>query len=94
MKKIFTQKKIGNDEKLAERVIDFCLWDQIEVSNNLIRIFKSEIKMYEKEKQLLLNDCILGFKSNKVNKKIEKIDKNIYRLRENISKKITMIEKI
>ena len=83
MKKDFEQKKISNDEKLAERVIDLCLWYQIEDSNNMIRIFESEIKMYETEKQLLLNNCILGFKSKKVNKKIEEIDKNIFRLCEN-----------
>ncbi len=94
MKKDFEQKKISNDEKLAERVIDLCLWYQIEDSNNMIRIFESEIKMYETEKQLLLNNCILGFKSKKVNKKIEEIDKNIFRLCENISKEITMIEKM
>lgn len=52
MKKDFEQKKMSNDEKLAERVIDLCLWYQIEDSNNMIRIFESEIKMYETEKTI------------------------------------------
>ena len=43
------------------KIIDLCLWYQIEDSHNMIRLFDSEIKMYEAQKQALLNNCIFKF---------------------------------
>lgn len=40
-----------NDMKLSEKILDLCLWYQIEDSNNWIRVFESEIKAYEAEKR-------------------------------------------
>lgn len=36
-----------DDSKLANRIIDLCLWYQIEDSKNTIKLFDNQIKMYE-----------------------------------------------
>lgn len=39
----------SNNFKLSQRIIDLCLWYQIEDSRNTIKLFGSEIKMYIKK---------------------------------------------
>lgn len=51
----------SDDYTLSERIIDLCLWYQIEDSHNIIRLFDNKIKMYEAQKQALLNNCIFKF---------------------------------
>ena len=84
----------SDDFKLSQRIIDLCLWYQIEDSHNMIRLFGSEIKMYEAQKQALLNNCIFRFQKKKVEKKLEEIDNKIYKLYEDISKEVSMISKM
>ncbi len=80
--------------KLSQKIIDLCLWYQIEDSRNMIRLFGSEIKMYEAQKQALLNNCIFKFQKKKIEKKLEEIDNKIHKLYENISVEISMISKM
>ena len=57
MKGTFIMKKeivkVLNDElkekKFAEKVIDLCLWYQIEESKNMIEILGNEVKFYERK---------------------------------------------
>lgn len=84
----------NEDFKLSQRIIDLCLWYQIEGSHNMIRLFGSEIKMYEAQKQALLNNCIFRFQKKKVEKELEKIDNKIHKLYENISDEVSMISKM
>lgn len=84
----------SDDYKLSQRIIDLCLWYQIEDSHNMIRLFGSEIKMYEAQKQALLNNCIFRFQKKKVEKELEEIDNKIYKLYEDISKEVSMISKM
>ncbi len=84
----------SDDFKLSQRIIDLCLWYQIEDSHNMIRLFASEIKMYEAQKQALLNNCIFRFQKKKVEKELEEIDNKIYKLYEDISKEVSMISKM
>lgn len=58
--------------KLSQKIIDLCLWYQIEDSRNMFRLFGSEIKMYEAQKQALLNNCIFKFQKKKIEKKIRR----------------------
>lgn len=84
----------SDDFKLSQRIIDLCLWYQIEDSHNMIRLFGSEIKMYEAQKQALLNKCIFRFQKKKVEIELEEIDNKIYKLYENISEEVSMISKM
>lgn len=84
----------SKEESLAEKVIDLCLWYQIEDSHNMIKIFESEIKILEMQKEMILNNCTFKFQRKKVEKKLEGIDKRIYRLYENVGEEITLIERM
>lgn len=98
MKKEKEKKELSNnyskEESLAEKVIDLCLWYQIEDSYNMIKIFESEIKILEMQKEMILSNCTFKFQRKKVEKELEEIDKKIYRLYENVGEEITLIEKM
>ncbi len=93
-KEIIDELSEIDDSKLSQKIIDLCLWYQIEDSRNMIRLFGSEIKMYESQKQALLNSCIFGFQKKKIEKELEEIDNKIYNLYENISEEVSMISKM
>ena len=84
----------SKEESLAEKVIDLCLWYQIEDSHNMIKIFESEIKILEMQKEMILSNCTFKFQRKKVEKELEEIDKKIYRLYENVGEEITLIERM
>ena len=84
----------SDDYTLSERIIDLCLWYQIEDSHNMIRLFDSEIKMYEAQKQALLNNCIFKFQKKKIEKDLEEIDNKIHKLYENISDEVSIISEM
>ena len=98
MKKEKEKKELSNnyskEESLAEKVIDLCLWYQIEDSHNMIKIFESEIKILEMQKEMILSNCTFKFQRKKVEKELEEIDKRIYRLYENVGEEITLIERM
>ena len=98
MKKEKEKKELSNnyskEESLAEKVIDLCLWYQIEDSYNMIKIFESEIKVLEMQKEMILNNCTFKFQRKKFEKELEEIDKRIYRLYENVGEEITLIERM
>ena len=93
-KEIIDELSEIDDSKLSQKIIDLCLWYQIEDSHNMIRLFGSEIKMYESQKQALLNSCIFEFQKKKIEKELEEIDNKIYKLYENISEEVSMISKM
>lgn len=84
----------SKEESLAEKVIDLCLWYQIEDSYNMIKIFESEIKVLEMQKEMILNNCTFKFQRKKFEKGLEEIDKRIYRLYENVGEEVTLIERM
>ena len=98
MKKEKEKKELSNnyskEESLAEKVIDLCLWYQIEDSHNMIKIFESEIKILEMQKEMILSNCTFKFQRKKVEKELEEIDKRIYRLYENVGEEVTLIERM
>lgn len=98
MKKEKEKKELSNnyskEESLVEKVIDLCLWYQIEDSHNMIKIFESEIKILEMQKEMILSNCTFKFQRKKVEKELEGIDKRIYRLYENVGEEITLIERM
>ena len=91
-------KKVLNDESkeesLAEKVIDLCLWYQIEDSHNMIKLFESEIKFHEIQKDAILSKCTFGFQRKKISKEVEEIDKRILELNKYISEELVLIERM
>lgn len=92
MKKVLNDESKG--ESLAEKVIDLCLWYQIEDSHNMIKLFESEIKFHEIQKDAILSKCTFGFQRKKISKEVEEIDKRILELNKYISEELVMIEKM
>lgn len=60
----------------------------------MIKLFSSEIKMYEAQKKALLNSSGLWFQKKKIKKELDELDNKIYKLYEDISDEITMIAKM
>lgn len=92
--KILDELSESDDFKLSQRIIDLCLWYQIKDSHNMIRLFGSEIKMYEAQKQALLNNCIFKFQKKKIEKELEEIYNKIHKLYENIGEEVSVISKM
>ena len=92
MKKVLYDE--SKEESLAEKVIDLCLWYQIEDSHNMIKLFESEIKFHEIQKDAILSTCTFGFQRKKISKEVEEIDKRILELNKYISEELVMIEKM
>lgn len=63
------------DLKLSKKILNLCLWYQIEDSHNIINLYGAKIKMYEAHKQAFLNSCLFKFQSKK-NLYLKKLYKN------------------
>lgn len=85
------------DDDLIEKVINLCIWHQIEDSNGWIRILESQLEIFkEYRKQLLeqLDDCIFKSQKNKVKKEIEEIDGKILNQYNKIKEEVGMLNKL
>ncbi len=93
-----TKKEISKDtlkeETLVKKIIDSFLWYQVEESDNMIKKFGNEIKLYENKKKLILNNCIFSFQREKAYKEMTKIDEKIFELYEKIGEEVRMIEQV
>ena len=92
------KKEISKDtlkeETLVKKIIDSFLWYQVEESDNMIKKFGNEIKLYENKKKLILNNCIFSFQREKAYKEMTKIDEKIFELYEKIGEEVRMIEQV
>lgn len=93
-KKIALNDNNEKENRLVEKIIDLFSWYQIEESNNIIKMLGNEVKFYEEEKKLILDNCIFAFQRKKAYKEIDKIDEKIFKLYEKIGEEVTMIDKI
>lgn len=93
-KKIALNDNNEKENRLVEKIIDLFSWYQIEESNNIIKMLGNEVKFYEEEKKLILDNCIFAFQRKKAYKEIDEIDEKIFKLYEKIGEEVTMIDKI
>lgn len=93
-KKIALNDNNEKENRLVEKIIDLFSWYQIEESNNIIKMLGNEVKFYEEEKKLILDNCIFAFQRKKTYKEIDEIDEKIFKLYEKIGEEVTMIDKI
>lgn len=100
MKKKEEEKKDINevkDEDLITKVLNLCIFHQIEDSNGWIRILESQLEIFkEYRKQLLeqLDDCIFKSQKNKVRMEIEEIDEKISNQYTKIKEEVSMLNKL
>lgn len=64
-KKIALNNNNEKENRLVEKIIDLFSWYQIEESNNIIKMLGNEVKFYEEEKKLILDNCIFAFQRKK-----------------------------
>lgn len=95
-----TEKGISKDKdnlkekSLTEKIIDLFSWYQVEESYNMIKMLGNEIKFYENEKKLILNNCIFSFQREKTYKEMAKMDKKIFELYEKIGEEVRLVEQV
>lgn len=56
------------DDDLIEKVINLCIWHQIEDSNGWVRILESQLEIFKEYRKQLLeqsDDCIFKSQKNK-----------------------------
>lgn len=61
-------KKDNNEEKMVDKMIDLCLWYQIEDSNTSLKVMEDQVKILEERRKCclinLINVCLI-FKKEK-----------------------------
>ena len=91
-KKIYTET-----EKLSEKILDLCLWYQIEDSNLTIKMISQQIDFCNLQKEHLLDNKPFWFQKEKLKKRekeIEELDKKIFKYYERVGKEVALINKM
>ena len=91
-KKIYTE-----DKKLSEKILDLCLWYQIEDSNLTIKMISQQIDFCNLQKEHLLDNKPFWFRKEKLKKwkkELEEIDKKILKYYEDVGKEVAIINKM
>lgn len=92
-----SQKKDTNDIEISNKIIDLCLWNQIQDSRHWIEIISNKIKIYELRRKHLLNNKPFKFQKKKLeeyHKELEIIEKTILKCYQDIDAEMTIIEKM
>ena len=85
------------NKKLVDKVINLCLWYQIEGSHRWMNIMNTLIKNYQIQLEYLLDNKPFWFQINKLeehNKQISEIENQIYKYFGNLGKEVEIIEKM
>ena len=99
MKKIDKKTKTTaiEDKILIDKVIDLCLWYQIEDSHRWMDVINLQIKNCQIQLEYLLENKPFWFQKKKLkehNKQIDELENQIYKYYENLGKEVDMIEKM
>ena len=90
-------KKETNDIEVYNKIIDLCLWNQIQDSHHWIELLSNKIKIYELRRDHLLNNKPFKFQKKKLekyHKELESIEKTILKSYQDIDAEMTIIEKM
>lgn len=90
-------KKDAEDFELSNKIVDLCLWYQIEDSHRWIELISHKIKMYELKKEHLLDNKPFKFQKRKLkeyNNELESIEEEISKCYQEINEEVTIIEKM
>lgn len=75
-------KKKTNDIEVSNKIIDLCLWNQIQDSHHWIELLSNKIKIYELRRKHLLNNKPFKFQKKKLekyHKELESIEKTTFK---------------
>lgn len=72
------KKTIIEKNDLFNKLLDYCLLQEIKDSEELIKMIKNHIKIYEIEKSSLMNKSFFGYLNKETKNKIKIIDDKIY----------------
>ena len=87
----------NEDIKLSNRIIDLFIWHQIEDSNAWLRVLESQVKYLEENRKQLFNDlnmCLFKFQKKKINEKLERIEKELFKQYEKIGEEVDIMNKL
>lgn len=85
------KKTIVEKNDLFNKLLDYCLLQEIKDSEEWIKIIKNHIKIYEMEKNNLMNKSFFGFLSKETKDKINVIDDRIHNEYIKLEDEISMI---
>lgn len=86
-----------NDEKLSNKIIDLCLWYQIEDSHRWLDIIDLQIKNCQIQLDFLKEIKPFWFQKKKLeehNKQIIELENQIYKYYEDLGKEVEIIQKM
>lgn len=72
------KKTIIEKNDLFNKLLDYCLFQEIKDSEEWIKMIKNRIKIYEIEKSSLMNKSFFGYLNKETKNKIKIIDDKIY----------------
>lgn len=86
-----------DDKKLSEKILDLCLWYQIEDSNMTIKLISHQIDFCKLQKNHLLDNKPFWFQKEKLKiweQELEEIDAKIFSYYKDIGNEINIINKM
>lgn len=93
-----TKKSINNlscdDKKLSEKIIDLCLWYQIEDSHHWLKLIDMQIKNCQMQLHFLEDSKPFWFQKKKLeehNKQIEELENKILKHYQEMNEEVEMI---
>lgn len=96
-KKNICKKSDNFDNELNTKIIDLCLWYQIEDSRLTINLIEHQIKFYELQKEHLLENKPFKFQKKKMKffeDELNKIDNKIMKFYSEIEEELAIMEKM
>lgn len=85
------KKNIIKEKDYVNKMFNYCLLQEIKDSEGWIKIIKNHIKIYEMEKNNLMNKSFFGFLSKETKDKINVIDDRIHNEYIKLEDEISMI---
>ena len=82
---------------MDDKMIDLCLWYQIEDSNTCLKIMEDQAKILEERQKMMLNKldkCLFDFQKRKINNELGQIENEMFNQYEKIGEKVDMINKL
>lgn len=88
------KKTIVEKNDLFNKLLDYCLLQEIKDSEEWIKIIKNHIKIYEMEKSSLINKSFFGYLSKETKNKIKVLDDKIHNEYLKLEDEIDIINKL
>lgn len=94
------EKKVVQDidnESIVNKIIDLCLWYQIEDSHKMLNLIDLQIKSCRLQMEYLIDTKPFWFQKKKLeeyNKKMEELDNQIFKYYQDMNEEVELIQKM